>query len=56
MEKIEEIAGIGPKTKELLEKLKIFTIEDLIEHYPFRYEVLKRTNLLEIKDGDRHWR
>ena len=53
MEKIEEIAGIGPKTKELLEKLKIFTIEDLIEHYPFRYEVLKRTNLLEIKDGDK---
>lgn len=53
MEKIEEIAGIGPKTKELLEKLKIYTIEDLIEHYPFRYEVLKRTNLQEIKDGDK---
>ena len=53
MEKIEQIAGIGPKTKELLEKLKIYTIEDLIEHYPFRYEVLKRSNLQEIKDGDK---
>ena len=53
MERIDEIAGIGPKTKELLEKLNIFTIEDLIEHYPFRYEVLKRTNLQEIKDGDK---
>lgn len=53
MEKIEDIAGIGPKTKELLEKLKIYTIEDLIEHYPFRYEVLKRSNLQEIKDGDK---
>ena len=51
MEKIEQIAGIGPKTQELLEKLKIYTIEDLIEHYPFRYEVLKRSNLQEIKDG-----
>ena len=53
MERIDEIAGIGPKTMELLEKLNIFTIEDLIEHYPFRYEVLKRTNLQEIKDGDK---
>ena len=53
MDKIDEITGIGPKTKELLEKLKIYTIEDLIEHYPFRYEVLKRSNLQEIKDGDK---
>ena len=50
---LEQIEGIGPKTKELLEKLRIFTIEDLINHYPFRYEVLKRSNLLEIKDGDK---
>ena len=50
---LEQIEGIGPKTKELLEKLRIFTIEDLINHYPFRYEVLKRSNLAEIKDGDK---
>ena len=53
MNELEQIEGIGPKTKELLEKLRIFTIEDLINHYPFRYEVLKRSNLLEIKDGDK---
>ena len=51
MNELEQIEGIGPKTKELLGKLQIFTINDLIEHYPFRYEVLKRTNLQEIKDG-----
>ena len=51
MDELEQIEGIGPKTKELLAKLQIFTIDDLIEHYPFRYEVLKRTNLQEIKDG-----
>ena len=51
MNELEQIEGIGPKTKELLAKLQIFTINDLIEHYPFRYEVLKRTNLQEIKDG-----
>ena len=53
MNDLEQIEGIGPKTKELLEKLRIFTIEDLVNHYPFRYEVLKRSNMLEIKDGDK---
>jgi len=53
MSELEKVEGIGPKTRELLEKLRIFTIEDLINHYPFRYEVLKRSNLLEIKDGDK---
>ena len=53
MNELEQIEGIGPKTKELLEKLEIYTIEDLINHYPFRYDVLRRTNLSEIKDGDK---
>ena len=53
MNKLEQIEGIGPKTKELLAKLKIYTIEDLINHYPFRYEVLKRSNIMEIKDGSK---
>ena len=50
---LEQIEGIGPKTKELLEKIGIFTVDDLISHYPYRYEILKRSNLLEMKDGDR---
>lgn len=53
MNELEQIEGIGPKTRELLEKIRIYTIEDLINHYPFRYEVLKRSNLLELKDGDK---
>lgn len=53
MNDLEQIEGLGPKTKELLSKLQIFTIEDLINHYPFRYEVIKRSNLQEIKDGDK---
>ena len=53
MNDLEKVEGIGPKTKELLEKLQIYTIEDLINHYPFRYEVLKRSNLNELKDGDK---
>ena len=53
MNDLEQVEGIGPKTKELLEKLQIYTIEDLLEHYPYRYEVLKRSNLQELKDGDK---
>ena len=53
MNELEQIEGIGPKTKELLGKLNIFTIEDLVNHYPFRYEVLKRSKLDEIKDRDK---
>ncbi|MBQ9853490.1 MAG: ATP-dependent DNA helicase RecG [Bacilli bacterium] len=50
---LENIEGIGPKTKELLAKLQIYNVNDLINHYPFRYEVLKRSNLAEMKDGDK---
>ena len=50
---LEEIEGIGPKTKELLGKLNIDSVEDLVNHYPFRYEVIKRSKLEEIKDRDK---
>ncbi len=53
MNELEQIEGIGPKTSSLLAKLNILTIEDLISHYPFRYEVLKRSKLDEIKDHDK---
>ena len=53
MNELEHIEGIGPKTKELLEKLQIYTIEDLINHYPFRYEVIRRSNINDLKDGDK---
>lgn len=53
MNELERIEGIGPKTRELLEKLQIYTIEDLVNHYPFRYEVIRRSDLNELKDGDK---
>ena len=51
MYELENIEGIGPKTKELLAKLQIHNTEDLINHYPFRYEVIRRSNLEDLKDG-----
>lgn len=36
---IEFVKGVGPKRAQLLQKeLGIFTVNDLLHHYPFRYE------------------
>ena len=43
--KLEEIKRIGPKTLSLFNKIKIKDTDDLIHYYPFRYNVIKRTNL-----------
>src|SRR3989338_973191 len=45
---INEVPGIGTKTKKLLEKLEIKTVSDLIYHFPFRYQ--DYSNILKIKD------
>ena len=53
MEELQYLKGVGPKTLSLLNKLNIFTIEDLISHYPYRYEVLKRSNISELIQDDK---
>ena len=45
MAKLLDIKGIGVKSEELLNKLGIMTIEDLLTYYPVRYEILKRSDL-----------
>ena len=49
---IENIKGIGSKTVANLKKLNINTIEDLITYYPFRYDVIKRSDINNINDND----
>lgn len=39
--KISEIKGIGDKTEKLLNKLGIFTIDDLVHYYPKNYETFE---------------
>lgn len=53
MIELEQIEGIGPKTKELLGKLNITSGEELINHYPFRYDVIKRSDISVLNDGDK---
>ena len=42
--------GIGPKSIDLLNKLGIDSITDLVEYYPFRYNIIKRTDLNDLKE------
>ena len=40
-----DIKGVGKKTVGTLNKLGIYTVDDLINYYPYRYNVLKPTPL-----------
>ena len=51
MTELSSIKGVGPKALMLLNKIGINTVEDLVTHYPFRYDILERCNLLEVEDG-----
>ena len=50
---LENVYGIGTKTMSLLNKLGINNISDLVNYCPFRYDILSRSNLNELKDGDK---
>ena len=50
---IDKVNGLGPRNKMLFEKLNIKTVEDLVAHYPYRYDIIKRSNLKEAKEDDR---
>lgn len=36
---LEDIKGIGPKTLKLFQNLNVFTIQDLITYYPYKYKL-----------------
>ena len=49
MNDLNLVKGIGKVSINNLNKLGIYTVDDLINYYPFRYEVLKNTTLNEEK-------
>ena len=53
MLEVSKMKGIGPKTLALLNKININTVEDLVTHYPFRYELLKRSDLKTVEENDK---
>ena len=51
MTELKDVKSIGPKSLSLLNKINIYTLEDLVTHYPFRYDILERNSLSEVEDG-----
>lgn len=53
MAELKDVKGIGPKALSLLNKINILSIEDLVTHYPFRYDILERNDLSKVEDGEK---
>lgn len=51
--KLIDIKGIGEKKLSFLNKLNINTIDDLLSFYPFRYELIKRSDVTTLEDNDK---
>ncbi len=50
---LTEIKGIGPKTVQSLEKMGIETVEDFTTYYPYRYEIIRRSDESKLNQNDR---
>lgn len=50
---LDSIKGIGPKTIKLLNKLGITDIESLVTYYPYRYDILKRSDITSLEQDDK---
>ena len=50
---IGTLKGIGPKTEKIFKNAGIMTTNDLISYYPFRYDVIKRSNIDELIQDDK---
>lgn len=50
---IATLKGFGPKSAEKFQKLALFTIEDLLLYYPFRYEDFKSKSVFDLMDGEK---
>ena len=50
---IDCIKGVGPSIIKKFEKIGINTIDELVSYYPFRYEIIKRSNIDELENDDK---
>lgn len=50
---LDKVKGVGPKSQMLLGKLGIENVDDLVSHYPFRYEKIVRSDLSEANEMDK---
>lgn len=46
------IKGVGDKAISYLNKMHLYTLKDLIEYYPYRYNVIRVLPLNQVRDGE----
>ena len=49
---LKTLKGLGDKNELLLNKLGIYTVEDLLEHYPYKYIQYNLTDMKNVKDEE----
>ncbi|MBY5021838.1 ATP-dependent DNA helicase RecG [Streptococcus suis] len=47
------LPGIGPKSAEKFQKLGLWSVEDVLLYYPFRYEDFASKSVLDLLDGEK---
>ncbi|UUX34091.1 ATP-dependent DNA helicase RecG [Fundicoccus culcitae] len=50
---IDDLPGIGPKRLALFHQLDIYSIKDLLFHFPFRFENIQERDLMTIFDQEK---
>lgn len=50
---VKQITGVSAQKQSELHAFGIFTVKDLLEYYPFRYEDFRPKPLSEVKHGDK---
>lgn len=50
---LKNLKGIGDSKLKILEKLNITNTEELLTYYPFRYNVIKKTDITNLQDEDK---
>ncbi len=50
---VSTLKGVGEKTEQALNDLSIFSIYDLLTHYPMRYEDMRVKNIHEVEDKEK---
>ncbi|MBI4054003.1 MAG: ATP-dependent DNA helicase RecG [Candidatus Doudnabacteria bacterium] len=52
---VSKLPGVGEKNAQRMKRLGIFTVDDLVHYFPFRYDDLSQiTNIRDLKTGGRY--
>jgi ATP-dependent DNA helicase RecG len=50
---VTAITGVGEETAEALTEIKVYTIKDLLEYFPYRYEDYRIRDLADVKHDEK---